>query len=119
MSPRSSIRAGVNGRDSDDAGFPVRTTAMTELLSTSPTSRSEDNLERMAAACRVLLEGLGEDPEREGIVKTPMRMAKALLALTSGYALVSRRTASTTRAFTLHPPRTSIWSDFPVTFPSY
>jgi GTP cyclohydrolase I len=29
---------------------------------------------------------LGEDPAREGLVKTPVRMAKALLACTAGYA---------------------------------
>jgi hypothetical protein len=31
-----------------------------------------------------LLQCLGEDPSREGLVKTPLRMSKALLALTSG-----------------------------------
>eukprot|EP01132_Coremiostelium_polycephalum_P000674 gene674-834_t len=32
-----------------------------------------------------LLECLGEDPEREGLQKTPLRMAKALLFFTQGY----------------------------------
>ncbi len=40
------------------------------------------------------LQGLGEDPSREGLVKTPMRMAKALLACTAGYAQSPREIVS-------------------------
>lgn len=40
---------------------------------------------RMEAAVRTLLECLGEDPEREGLVDTPKRVAKALLDCTCGY----------------------------------
>ena len=32
-----------------------------------------------------MLQLLGEDPEREGLVKTPERVAKAILSVTSGY----------------------------------
>ena len=39
----------------------------------------------LAEAVRVVLAGLGEDPAREGLVKTPDRVAKALRFLTSGY----------------------------------
>jgi GTP cyclohydrolase I len=42
-------------------------------------------LEKMAGAVKILLECLGEDPNRDGIKKTPMRYAKALNTLTSGY----------------------------------
>lgn len=45
-----------------------------------------DRLEKMEAACATLLECLGEDTSREGLVKTPQRMAKALLACTRGYS---------------------------------
>ncbi|KAA0157644.1 hypothetical protein FNF29_00220 [Cafeteria roenbergensis] len=45
-----------------------------------------DRLGRMMDACRVLLEEIGEDVTRDGIAKTPLRMAKALLECTAGYA---------------------------------
>ena len=32
-----------------------------------------------------MMQCMGEDPNREGLLKTPTRMAKALLAITSGY----------------------------------
>lgn len=34
-----------------------------------------------------LLRGIGEDPQREGLVRTPLRVAKSLGYLTHGYAL--------------------------------
>jgi len=43
------------------------------------------NHERVAQLVRELIAELGEDPDREGLLKTPMRVAKALDFLTSGY----------------------------------
>ena len=45
----------------------------------------ELNAEKIAALTRALLGELGEDPDREGLLKTPERVAKALTFLTSGY----------------------------------
>jgi GTP cyclohydrolase IA len=39
----------------------------------------------MEAAVRTLLAGVGEDPDREGLAKTPERVEKALRFLTKGY----------------------------------
>jgi len=42
---------------------------------------------RIADSYRAVLQELGEDPEREGLLKTPERAAKALQFLTHGYGL--------------------------------
>jgi len=43
--------------------------------------------DRYAALVRQQLALLGEDPEREGLVRTPTRVAKAMEFLTGGYAM--------------------------------
>ncbi len=42
-------------------------------------------VEKLAARYREILSLLGEDPEREGLLKTPERVAKAMSFLTRGY----------------------------------
>ena len=44
------------------------------------------DIDRISRLTRELLVALGEDPEREGLLKTPDRVAKALAFLTSGYS---------------------------------
>jgi GTP cyclohydrolase IA len=45
----------------------------------------EELNEPMMDAVRTLLLGVGEDPEREGLLKTPKRVAEAMRFLTRGY----------------------------------
>jgi GTP cyclohydrolase I len=45
----------------------------------------EPDIKKMESLIRQLLVELGEDPEREGLVKTPERVAKAFSFLTHGY----------------------------------
>lgn len=49
------------------------------------------NEKRVAALVRELLIELGEDPDREGLVKTPARVAKAYAYLTRGYAQTPKK----------------------------
>ncbi len=46
----------------------------------------DKSLETIAGLTRTLLETLGEDPGREGLAKTPIRVAKAWQAMTAGYS---------------------------------
>ncbi|KAJ3128533.1 hypothetical protein HK098_004163 [Nowakowskiella sp. JEL0407] len=45
----------------------------------------EKRLEKLSTAVKTIIECLGEDPEREGLVKTPERFAKAMMFFTKGY----------------------------------
>jgi len=52
------------------------------LFPSEATMSAQDS---MKDAVRTLLSGVGEDPDREGLEKTPERVAKALEYLTKGY----------------------------------
>ena len=45
------------------------------------------DIDRLRELSREQLIALGEDPDREGLQKTPDRVAKALAFLTSGYEM--------------------------------
>lgn len=51
----------------------------------SPETQFREGLEDLAAHYKEVLTLLGEDPNREGLEKTPMRVAKAMQVLTRGY----------------------------------
>ena len=50
-----------------------------------PETEYREGLDELAAHYREVLQLLGEDPDREGLEKTPMRVAKAMQVLTRGY----------------------------------
>jgi GTP cyclohydrolase I len=45
----------------------------------------DEQIQSMAGAVKFLLGCIGENPDREGLLSTPTRYAKALLDLTVGY----------------------------------
>ncbi len=55
------------------------------------TKKKTINADRVAGLVRELLVELGEDPEREGLKRTPERMAKALAFLTGGTRQTARQ----------------------------
>ncbi len=50
-------------------------------------SYNSDAIEVMSNSYKNILKSIGEDPEREGLAKTPERAAKAMAFLTQGYGV--------------------------------
>ena len=53
----------------------------------NPETEYREGLDELASHYKEILSLLGEDPEREGLLKTPMRVAKAMQVLTRGYTM--------------------------------
>ena len=53
----------------------------------NPETEYREGLEELAMHYRKVLTLLGEDPTREGLQKTPLRVAKAMQVLTRGYEM--------------------------------
>lgn len=87
LAPNESLKDKEKDKELHEPIFPSLEALSMALPTRRPRDFEEDKekLEKMAAAVKVLLECVGEDPRREGLVKTPMRMAKALLYNTKGY----------------------------------
>lgn len=58
----------------------------TPLSAEQQTSRSDEEQEQqISVRIRDILNLIGENPQREGLIKTPLRVARAMKFLTSGY----------------------------------
>ena len=82
--------AATNGLGQLD--FASRCPRVTSTLQGSTPSVSADakidkdgGVDLLAEAYRSVLTGIGEDPGREGLIKTPDRAAKAMMYFTKGY----------------------------------
>jgi GTP cyclohydrolase IA len=86
---------GTNGNASNDAAKLESALNKSTAVETRPDRASanhpphpaeEVTMDQMMDSVRTMLVGLGEDPEREGLLKTPKRVAEAMRFLTSGYS---------------------------------
>ncbi|KAF7433373.1 hypothetical protein PC9H_005323 [Pleurotus ostreatus] len=68
--------------DPNGLGWPAKSTVM-RLNATDAERAIRD--QKLHSAVRTILECIGEDPAREGLLRTPERYAKALLWMTKGY----------------------------------
>jgi len=80
------VRAGRMNDSAECDASDVISAPQTSIASDSSTGCSAE-CDRIAAAARELIISIGEDPCREGLVKTPQRFAEAMLELTSGYRM--------------------------------
>lgn len=71
---------------SDNVSVSVRPDRTTHHGQESDATATPVGMDEMMEAVRTMLLGVGEDPEREGLLKTPKRVAEAMQFLTSGYS---------------------------------
>jgi GTP cyclohydrolase I len=91
LNDKTTNGAGSNGAGSNGAGSkgkapeirPDRTHSDRKEADQYPIP--ETSFEDMSDAVHTMLLSVGEDPEREGLLKTPKRVAEAMRFLTSGY----------------------------------
>ncbi|KAG2151873.1 hypothetical protein BD769DRAFT_8244 [Suillus cothurnatus] len=68
--------------DPHGLGWPAKST-VSRLNETTTDRAAREKI--MVSAVRTILECIGEDPDREGLLKTPERFAQAMMWMTRGY----------------------------------
>ncbi|KAJ3484348.1 hypothetical protein NLI96_g5708 [Meripilus lineatus] len=68
--------------DPNGLGWPAKSTV--SRLNATPSERTARE-QKLQSAVRTILECIGEDPDREGLLRTPERYAQALMWMTRGY----------------------------------
>jgi GTP cyclohydrolase IA len=83
------VRDSVSSVDGSLVDAPINVTIRpdrsTHIEPATPTEKIEVSMEDMMDSVRTMLLAVGEDPDREGLLKTPKRVAEAMKFLTSGY----------------------------------
>ncbi|KAH9482950.1 GTP cyclohydrolase 1 [Psilocybe cubensis] len=80
--PSSHLAQDLLVPDPNGLGWPAKSTV--SRLNATPEERDARE-KKMASAVRTILECIGEDPNREGLLRTPIRYAQALMWMTRGY----------------------------------
>ena len=86
MSPTKKDHQAVSENGKEFLAPPTsRLRFCSDSISREAGERSEENVVAIAEHFRSILRLIGEDPEREGLLDTPKRAAKAMLFYTKGY----------------------------------